>query len=273
MAEALAPNTPLVHPDWREHEILFAGGTREGNIAWEATVVRGDVDAAFARPDVVIVDSAFRVGRQNHVAFEPRAVVASYEDGRFHIETSTQVPWSIRNATARLLDVPASQVRVIVPPVGGGFGLKFDIAIEPFAALLARASGRPVRLVNSREEEMLTCLFRENAEIRIRSAVTREGEIVGREAVVLMDCGAYGGEQIFLTTMTAHTLGGNYRLGSARLRSRAGYTKTAPNCPLRACQGGYKTLPLARPTHENAATNSTDPPPLPRRQVLRGGHL
>ena len=78
MAEALAPEAPLVHPDWREHEILLAGGAREGNIAWEATVVRGDVDAAFARPDAVIVDSAFRVGRQNHVAFEPRAVVASY---------------------------------------------------------------------------------------------------------------------------------------------------------------------------------------------------
>ena len=58
---------------------------------------------------------------------------------------------------------------------------------------------------------MLTCLCRENAEIRIRSAVTADGEIVGREAVVLMDCGAYGGEQIFLTTMTAHTLTGNYR--------------------------------------------------------------
>src|SRR5216684_6095675 len=156
MAEAIAPEAQLVHPDWREHEVLLAGGAREGNIAWEATVVRGDVDAAFARPDVVIVNSAFRVGRQNHVAFEPRAVVASYEDGRFHIETSTQVPWSIRNATARLLGVPASQVRVTVPPVGGGFGLKFDIAIEPFAALLARASGRPVRLGNSREEEMLT---------------------------------------------------------------------------------------------------------------------
>src|SRR5260370_275659 len=133
MAEALAPKTPLVHPDSREHQILLAGGARAGNVAWEETVVRGDVDAAVARPDLVIVNSAFRVGRQNHVAFEPRAVVASYEDGRFHIETSTQVPWSIRNATARLLGVPASQVRVTVPPVGGGFGLKFDIAIEPFA--------------------------------------------------------------------------------------------------------------------------------------------
>ncbi|MGY3586304.1 CO/xanthine dehydrogenase Mo-binding subunit [Bradyrhizobium sp. USDA 4341] len=268
MADALASGAPLVHPDWRSYEVLLEGSARGGNVAWEATVVRGDVDAAFARPDVAIVESCFRVGRQNHVAFEPRAVVASYEDGRFHIETSTQVPWSVRNATARLLGVPASQVRVTVPPVGGGFGLKFDLAVEPFAALLARASGRPVRLVNSREEEMLTCLFRENADIRIRSAVTREGDIVGREAVVLMDCGAYGGEQIFLTTMTAHTLGGNYRLGSVRMVSRAIYTNTAPNGAFRCCNGVYNTFALERHTDEIAARIGMDPLAFRRRNVL-----
>ncbi|KRQ05720.1 aldehyde oxidase [Bradyrhizobium pachyrhizi] len=268
MAEALAPDARLVHPDWRGYEVLVEGGARAGNVAWEATVVRGDVDAAFARPDVEIVESFYRVGRQNHVAFEPRAVVASYEDGRFHIETSTQVPWSVRNATARALGVPASQVRVTVPPVGGGFGLKFDLAVEPFAALLARASGRPVRLVNSREDEMLTCLFRENADIRIRSAVTRDGEIVGREAVVLMDCGAYGGEQIFLTTMTAHTLGGNYRLGSVRMVSRAVYTNTAPNGAFRCCNGVYNTFALERHTDEIAARIGMNPLPFRRRNVL-----
>ncbi|HEX7922382.1 MAG TPA: xanthine dehydrogenase family protein, partial [Bradyrhizobium sp.] len=268
MADALASGAPLVHPDWRSYEVLLEGSARGGNVAWEATVVRGDVDAAFARPDVEIVESCFRVGRQNHVAFEPRAVVASYEDGRFHIETSTQVPWSVRNATARLLGVPASQVRVTVPPVGGGFGLKFDLAVEPFAALLARASGRPVRLVNSREEEMLTCLFRENADIRIRSAVTRAGDIVGREAVVLMDCGAYGGEQIFLTTMTAHTLGGNYRLGSVRMVSRAVYTNTAPNGAFRCCNGVYNTFALERHTDEIAARIGMDPLAFRRRNVL-----
>jgi CO/xanthine dehydrogenase Mo-binding subunit len=273
MTDALAPDSPLVHPSWRDYEVLLEGGTREGNVAWEATVVRGDVDAAFARSDVEIVESSFRVGRQNHVAFEPRAVVASYEDGRFHIETSTQVPWGIRNATARLLGVPASQVRVTVPPVGGGFGLKFDLAIEPFAALLSRASGRPVRLVNSREEEMLTCLFRENADIRIRSAVTREGEIVGREAVVLMDCGAYGGEQIFLTSMTAHTLGGNYKLGSVRLASRAIYTNTTPNGAFRCCNGVYNTFALERHTDEIAARIGMDPLLFRRRNVLGDKNL
>jgi CO/xanthine dehydrogenase Mo-binding subunit len=268
MADALAPNAHLVHPDWRDYEVLLEGGSHAGNVAWEATVVRGDTDAAFARKDVEIVESSFRIGRQNHLSFEPRAVVASYEDGRFHIETSTQVPWSIRNTTARLLGIPASHVRVTVPAVGGGFGLKFDCALEPFAALLARASGRPVRLVNSRQEEMLTCLCRENAEIQIRSAVTQEGEIVGREAVVLMDCGAYGGEQIFLTTMTAHTLGGNYRLASVRLASRAIYTNTAPNGAFRACNGVYNTFALERHTDEICAAIGMDPLEFRRRNVL-----
>ena len=268
MADALAPHAPLVHPGWRDYEVLLEGAARGGNVAWEATVVRGDVDAAFARTDVEIVESTFRVGRQNHLSLEPRAVVASYEDGRFHIETSTQVPWSIKNVTARFLNVPASDVRVTVPPVGGGFGLKFDWALEPFAALLARATGRPVRLVNSRREEMLTCLCRENAEIRMRSAVTRDGEIVAREAVVLMDCGAYGGEQIFLTTMTAHTLGGNYRLGAVRLVSRAIYTNTAPNGAFRACNGVYNTFALERHTDEICAAIGMDPLAFRRRNVL-----
>lgn len=273
MSEALADGAPLVHPNWKSYEVLFEGGKRGGNIAWEATVKRGDVDAAFARADVMIVESTFRVGRQNHVCLEPRAAFCSYEDGRFHIETSTQVPWSVRNTTAKLLGVKPSQVRVTVPAVGGGFGLKFDCAIEPFAALLARAAGQPVRLIASRQEEMLTCLFRENAEIKIRSAVTRQGEIVGREAVVLMDCGAYGGEQIFLTTMTAHTLGGNYRLGSVRLATRAVYTNTAPNGAFRACNGVYNTFALERHTDEICAAIGMDPLAFRLRNVLGDGDL
>jgi CO/xanthine dehydrogenase Mo-binding subunit len=250
MAEALAPKAPLVHPGWREYEILFEGGARRDNVAWEATVVRGDCDAAFARP-----------------------VIASFEDGRYHIETSTQVPWTVRNVTARALGVSAGRVRVTVPPVGGGFGLKFDCALEPFAAILAERTGRPVKLVNSRREEMETCLCRENADIFIRSAVTKAGEIVGREAVVLMDCGAYGGEQIFLTTMTAHTLGGNYRLGAVRLVSRAVYTNTPPNGAFRSCNGIYNTFALERHTDEICVAIGMDPLAFRRSNVIGDGSL
>jgi len=273
MEAALGPGASLVHPDWKSYEVQLDGVAREGNVAWEAKVIRGDSDAAFARPDVTIVDSCFAVGRQSHVPFEPRAAVASFEDGRFHIICSTQVPWTVRKVTAEVLGVPSSQVRVTVPPVGGGFGLKFDCTIEPIAALLSKRTGRRVAMINSRYEETITCLCRENAEIRIRSAVTGEGEIVGREATVLMDCGAYGGEQIFLTTMTAHTLGGNYKLGSVRLNSRAVYTNTAPNGAFRACNGVYNTFALERHTDEICAAIGMDPLEFRRRNVLGDGDI
>ena len=268
MAEALAEDATLVHPDWQGYEILFEGGARAGNIAWQATVDRGDTDAAFARDDVTIVEGRYQVGRQNHVSFEPRAVVASFEDGRYHIQTSTQAPWTVKSVTAKVLGVPEAAVHVTVPAVGGGFGLKFDCSLEPYAAILARKAGRPVSLVNSRKEEMMTCLCRENADICIRSAVTREGEIVGREAVVLMDCGAYGGEQVFLTTMTAHTLGGNYRLGSTRICTKAVYTNTPPNGAFRACNGVYNTFALERHTDEICTAIGMDPVAFRRRNVV-----
>ena len=273
MEQSLAADAPLIHPDWQSYEILKDGAARGGNVAWEATVVRGDTDAAFARDDVTIVEGTYQVGRQSHVPFEPRAVVADYEDGRFHIRTSTQVPWTVRHVTAKVLGVAEARVRVTVPAVGGGFGLKFDCSLEPFAAILARKTGRRVSLVNSRREEQMTCLSRENADILIRSAVTADGRILGREATVLMDCGAYGGEQVFLTTMTAHTLGGNYRLNSVRLSSRAVYTNTPPNGAFRACNGVYNTFALERHTDEICAAIGMDPMEFRRRNVVGEGDL
>mgnify|MGYP001162035685 FL=1 len=273
MAEALDSNAPLVHPDWKDYEILFPGAARGKNVAWEATVERGDTDKEFARDDVTIVEGCYQVGRQSHVPFEPRATVASFEDGRFHIVTSTQVPWTVRHVLAKVLGVAESKVRVTVPAVGGGFGLKFDCSLEPYAAILAQKSGKSVSLVNSREEEYLTCLCRENAEIRLRSAVTKDGEIVAREGTVLMDCGAYGGEQVFLTTMTAHTLGGNYKLGAAKIASLAVYTNTPPNGAFRACNGVYNTFALERHTDEICAAIDMDPTKFRKKNVVGDGDL
>jgi CO/xanthine dehydrogenase Mo-binding subunit len=273
MAEALAPGARDIHPGWQDYEVLVPGAHRGGNVAWEASVTRGDTAAAFARDDVTIVEGCYRVGRQNHVSFEPRAVIATYEDGRHHIITSTQAPWTVRAVTATALGISPSKVRVTVPPVGGGFGLKFDCSVEPYAAILAQKSGRAVSLALSREEEMLTCLCRENAEIWLRSAVTADGEIVAREGTVLMDCGAYGGEQVFLTTMTAHTLGGNYRLAAVRLTTQAVYTNTPPNGAFRACNGVYNTFALERHTDEICAAIGLDPIEFRKRHVVGDGAL
>ncbi|HET7741034.1 MAG TPA: molybdopterin cofactor-binding domain-containing protein, partial [Mycobacterium sp.] len=262
-----------IHPDWPGYELLAGDGARKGNVSWEATVVRGDVDAAFARDDVIVVETLYRAGRQNQTAFEPRAVLASYERGRFVITTSTQVPWSVRSGVARMVGVQPSDVRVIVPPVGGGFGMKWEMSLEPFAALLARETGRPVRLVNSRQEEQQTALCRENAEIRIRSAITSGGEIVGREGIMVMDCGGYSGEQPFLCSMVTHTLLGSYKLGSARLVSQSVYTNTPPTGAFRACCGTYCVAALERHTDEICAQMGFDPFDFRRKNVIGDGDL
>lgn len=274
MADALEPDAPLIHPDWSSYKVLVDVDVERGdNVSWQASVLRGDVDEAFARDDVTIIESHFRIGRQNQASLEPRACVATFEDGRFVIETSTQVPWAVRAWTARILGVPESHVRVIVPAVGGGFGMKFEVSLEPYAAALARATKRPVRLVNSRADEMATALCRENADIVIRSAVTAEGRIAGREGVVLMDCGAYSGEQPFLTTMSAHTLFGNYELQSARLVTKAVYTNTAPTGAFRACNGTYSTFALERHTEEICQAIGMDPIEFRKLNVLKDGSI
>ena len=273
MGDALADDARLIHPNWSDYQVLFEGAARKGNIAWEATVVRGETDEAFARDDVEIIEGCYSVGRQSHVSFEPRVAVASYEDGRYHIQTSTQVPWTVRHVVATVLGIPDSKVRVTVPAVGGGFGLKFDCSLEPYAAILAKKTGRPVSIANTRKEEQMTCLCRENAEIRIRSAVTKEGEIVGREATVLMDAGAYGGEQVFLSTMTAHTLGGNYKVGAIKLSSIVVYTNTPPNGAFRACNGVYNTFVLERHTDEICQKIEMDPIEFRKRNVVGKGDI
>ncbi len=102
MADALAPGAPLVHPQWQDYEVLFEGAARAGNIAWEATVVRGDVDAAFARDDIEIIESSFRVGRQNHLSLEPRAVIASYEDGRPRMSASQSLQSAVASGSSSI---------------------------------------------------------------------------------------------------------------------------------------------------------------------------
>ena len=139
-----APGAPLVHPDWKTYEFLFEGASRSGNVAWEATVVRGDTDAAFARAGRRRSSRASSASGGRTICPSSRAPRSRpMRTGAIISKRSTQVPWTVRNVTARVLQIPPASVRVTVPPVGGGFGLKFDCAIEPFAAMLAEKSGPP----------------------------------------------------------------------------------------------------------------------------------
>ena len=271
---ALAAGAPLVHEAWESYPILVpGGGPRRGNVAWEATVHHGDLDAAFAREDVVVVEDEFEAGRQHQASIEPRAAVARYENGRFTIHSSTQWLHQVRLGVAEYLGVRPADVRVIATEVGGGFGGKLEAAVEALAALLARKAGRPVKLVNTRRDEFVGGNPRESAVVRLRSAVTREGEILAREAVCLMDAGAYCSETGFIASAASQVLAGNYRVVAFRLVAQAIYTNTPPTGAFRGVSGTYCAFALERHMDHIAEAIGMDRRELRLRTVIRDGDL
>jgi CO/xanthine dehydrogenase Mo-binding subunit len=235
---ALRPETRWIHPDWEIYETMMPA-PRHGNLAWQASTERGDVDAVFATAKTVVQDT-YRVPRQHQCSIEPHSVVARFEQGRYIVHTPSQFPFLVRTRTAELLGVRPSQVRIVVPTIGGGFGGKLDAMLEPLACALARRAGRPVRLVNSRAEEMTTAAPRENAIVRLRTAVSDEGEILAQEADVLCDNGANSsGETVLCANIPPLVFGSVYRIPNARYVTKVAYTNTPPTAAFRGVNGPY----------------------------------
>jgi CO/xanthine dehydrogenase Mo-binding subunit len=245
---ALAAGAPLVHPGWETYEPAIPEDyPRHGNVAGEM-VYDPDPDAvaaAFAAADIVVEDE-YRASRQYQAYLEPKSALASYESGRYVVHTAHQYPFNVRDRVAQFLGIRPSDVRVIGHHVGGGFGAKLDASLEPYAALLARILGRPVKLVNDRMEDLLTCPCRENAIVRIRTALASDGTILGRELQCRMDNGAYSGEAAVLTSVPVHVLGQVYRAGAARVACQLVYTNTAPTGAFRGVGGTYLYFALER---------------------------
>ncbi|MFQ5426457.1 MAG: xanthine dehydrogenase family protein molybdopterin-binding subunit, partial [Gaiellales bacterium] len=244
MEQAIAPGARVIHPDLHSYKNPL-DALRHDNVATEVTLERGDLDAAFEQAHV-IVETEHQAPRHHQASIEPRVCVARYEGGGYVIHSSTQSPYTVRDGTAGYLGVRLSDVRVIVPAVGGGFGGKLLPTLEPMAALLARHAGRPVKLVNTRKEEFLSGAPRENATIRIRSAVSAEGEILGHESEVLMDNGAYGTEQPWCAGLSPMMVCSTYRIGAIRHSTKLVYTNTPPTGPFRGVLGTYAVFAVER---------------------------
>jgi CO/xanthine dehydrogenase Mo-binding subunit len=268
---AFADGAPLVHEEWASYASALEG-ERDGNRLWEAELVSGDVDAAFARDDVVlVVEDAYRVPRQHQSYIEPRCAVARFETGRYHVHSSTQFPALVRDRTAEALGVRSSAVRIVADTVGGGFGGKLDAGPEPYAALLARVARRPVKLVYTRSEEFVAGTMRENAVVRLRSAVTRDGDVVGQEAEWLMDAGAYAGETPAIAGIAMLTVACAYRVGAARFRGHAVYTNTPPTGSFRGVCGPYMVFAAERHMDRIATELGLDRRELRMRNAYRPG--
>lgn len=167
---------------------------KPNNIEKEYHHVFGDPEEGFRQADVTREDH-FYCGEVTHAAMEPHATLAAFDpDGRLTVWSSTQVPYYLHRTLSEVLELPMSQIRVIKPLLGGGFGGKSEvIPVEVAAAVLARNAQRPVKICYTREEVFYAHRGRPITIIDLKTGVTREGEITAVEARVVQDGGAYCG--------------------------------------------------------------------------------
>jgi CO/xanthine dehydrogenase Mo-binding subunit len=195
----------------------------------EITIEKGDVGRGLAEADVV-VEGEYRTGRQEHVSIEPQGVIAVPADGGITVYGSLQCPYYVQKALVQLLALPPARVRVVQTETGGGFGGKeeYPSLIAGHAALLALKSGRPVKLVYDRLEEMAATTKRHPSIVRHRTGVTRGGHLTAMEVEVLLDGGAYCTlSPVVLSRACLHATGA-YRCDNVRVHGRVVATNTPP---------------------------------------------
>ena len=200
LAHAVAPDAPILHDHVRTRNRPDEGPT---NRAAVAEFDGGDLQRGFADADVV-VEREFTTQMVHQGYIEPHACVASAtDDGQASLWVTTQGAFAIRSLTASVLGIDVSKLKVTPSEIGGGFGGKTTIYLEPLAVLLSQQSGRPVKLVMSREEVFRASGPASGIHAKVRMGATREGKLCAAEVEVAYEAGAFPGSPHQAGAMTA----------------------------------------------------------------------
>ena len=185
----------------------------------------GDLAAAEAASDF-IADDVFRPHHVTHCCMGTSCAIADFDNnGKLTIWTQTQYPYNYKMDLAPALGITPGDIRVMQPPVGGAFGSKLDVyPYEPIAALLARKTGRPVKVIYSREDEFRASPTRQAAIIHMRTGCKRDGTLTFRTADVLLDNGAYTSWGPTIPVIMMRTTSGHYRVPVVDFKAQAIYT-------------------------------------------------
>jgi xanthine dehydrogenase molybdenum-binding subunit len=222
--DALKEGAPVLHEE-RPDNVVSSFGTQYG-----------DIDAALAAADRVF-EGRFETSIVQHCHLEPQTAFAFVDGhGRIVVNTSTQIPHIVRRIVAQALGLRWGKVQVIKPYIGGGFGAKQDVVIEPLVAAMTLAvHGRPVRCTFTREEVFIDSRTRHSMKIHLRIAASREGKLQGIEVNVLSNTGAYASHGHSIAMSTGAKFRPLYWFPNFRFRPKTVYT----NLPVAGAMRGY----------------------------------
>ena len=246
----------------------------DDNIFKSFLMEKGDVEAALAREDVLIVEGEYTTGAQEQLYIENNGVIAAYsQDEGLTVWGSLQCPFYVHKSLLGITGLSEDKVRVIQVETGGAFGGKEDYPslIGAHAALLAMKSGHPVKIVYDRMEDMAATTKRHPSRTRHRTAVTRDGRLVAADIEFCLDGGAYSTlSSTVLSRGTIHS-GGAYFWSNIRVRSRAYATNTPPHGAFRGFGAPQALFAIERHMDRIAKILALPPEEFRRRNLLHTG--
>jgi 4-hydroxybenzoyl-CoA reductase subunit alpha len=251
----------LAHPEIRIHE--YGDGP---NVHKLVALQFGDVDAAFARADLVREDVFYFEGN-THLPLEQHAALADWgPDGKLTLWSSTQTPHYVHRLLAKILDVPGAHLRVIATPVGGGFGGKLDpFAHEIAACRLSQLTGRPVKIALTREEVFYVHRGRHPVLMWLKTGFTKDGDITGSHIRTWLDGGAYGSYGVASTFYTGVINPVTYKMPVYKFEGARIFTNKPPCGPKRGHGTPQPRFALECQLDKAAEQLGLDPADLRRR--------
>ncbi len=278
--DALAQGCDLVEVEYEElpvvsePEAALEGGApkvhESGNLLAQWQIDTGNVDAAFDAAHLV-VEGEYRTQFVDHAYLEPEVGVGWLDDdGVLTIRVATQVVEHYRDV-ARIIGAPDSKVRVIAPFVGGGFGGKEDMTVEPYVALAVVHTGKPVKMQWMRNESLLARPKRHRNHMKYRTAARADGTIVAQDIEIVADAGAYAYLSALILLYSSVHACGPYRVDNVRLRSRTAYTNNPPTSAFRGFGGMQMVLAYESQIQQVADRLGLDPVAVRKKNALRQG--
>jgi CO/xanthine dehydrogenase Mo-binding subunit len=243
------------------------------NILKTFLISKGDVESVWAKADY-IVEGEYTTGAQEQLYIENNGVIAVFDrEQGITVWGSLQCPYYVHKAMMALFDLPAEKIRVVQAETGGAFGGKEDYPsiIAGHAALLAMKSGRPVKIIYDRLEDMTATTKRHPSRTRHRTAVGKDGKILGGEIDFTIDGGAYATlSSVVLSRGTIHA-GGPYYWPSVRIRGKAVATNAPPHGAFRGFGAPQSLFAMERHMDRIAQVVAISPVEIRRRNFLKPG--
>jgi selenium-dependent xanthine dehydrogenase len=245
----------------------------KGNLLKHIKVRKGDMDAGFAKADVVL-EHTFHTQTTDHAFIEPECSIAvPLADGRMEIYVGSQIPYQDRTQVARALGWEEDRIRIVGQLMGGGFGGKEDVMGQIHSAMLANVTKRPIKLLFDRQESLLVHPKRHATQIRVKIGATKDGRLVASETELYGDTGAYAslGEKV-MTRATTHSAG-PYDIEHVRADCYAMYTNNPPAGAFRGFGVTQSAFAVESMIDKLAETLNLDPVEVRRMNALHVGSV